>query len=64
MLGTSVFAISFNLDIKGDKTVATGETIQLKAEYWVGNNTFDVEGNATREQALLISERSTEKFKH
>lgn len=28
----------------------------------VGNNTFDVEGNATREQALLISERSASKF--
>ena len=28
----------------------------------VGDNTFDVEGNATREQALLISERSAEKF--
>ncbi len=28
----------------------------------VGNNTFNVEGNATREQALLISERSAEKF--
>ncbi len=28
----------------------------------VGNNTFNVLGNATREQALLISERSAEKF--
>ena len=28
----------------------------------VGNNTFDVNGNATKEQALLISERSAEKF--
>ncbi len=28
----------------------------------VGNNTFDVLGNATREQALLISERSASKF--
>ena len=28
----------------------------------VGNNTFNVLGNATREQAILISERSAEKF--
>jgi len=28
----------------------------------VGNNIFDVNGNATKEQALLISERSAEKF--
>lgn len=28
----------------------------------IGNNIFDVLGNATREQALLISERSAEKF--
>ena len=28
----------------------------------VGNNTFNVLGNATREQALLISERSADKF--
>ena len=28
----------------------------------VGNNTFDVNGNATKEQALLISERSATKF--
>ena len=28
----------------------------------IGNNTFNVLGNATREQALLISERSAEKF--
>lgn len=30
----------------------------------VGNNIFDVEGNATREQALLISVRSATKFSH
>ena len=30
----------------------------------VGNNRFDVLGNATREQALLISERSVEKARH
>ena len=29
----------------------------------VGDNRFDVTGNATREQALLISERSVERFK-
>lgn len=28
----------------------------------VGNNKFDVKGNATKEQALLISERSVEKY--
>lgn len=28
----------------------------------VGNNTFDVSGNATKEQAILLSERSREKF--
>ena len=28
----------------------------------VGNNTFNPKGNATREHALLISERSAEKF--
>ena len=28
----------------------------------VGNNTFDVLGNATIEQAILVSERSAEKF--
>ena len=28
----------------------------------VGNNTFDVLGNASREQSLLIAERSAEKF--
>ena len=28
----------------------------------VGNNKFDVKGKATREQSLLISERSAEKF--
>ena len=30
----------------------------------VGNNRFNVLGNATREQALLISERSVEKLSH
>ncbi|MBQ9313731.1 MAG: S-layer homology domain-containing protein [Clostridia bacterium] len=30
----------------------------------VGNNTFNVLGNATREQSLLISERSADKFSH
>ena len=28
----------------------------------VGNNTFDVNGNATKEQALLLSQRSVVQF--
>ena len=35
-----VYAISFNLDISGDKAVEVDETIQLKAEYWVGNDIY------------------------
>ena len=34
----NVYAISFNLDITGEKTVEVDKTIQLKAEYWVGND--------------------------
>lgn len=37
-ISTKVNAISFNLDIKGEKTVEINKTIQLKAEYWVGND--------------------------
>ncbi len=40
ILSNKVNAISFNLDIKGDKTVAINETIQLKSEYWVGNDIY------------------------
>ena len=36
----NVYAISFNLDITGDKTVEIDKTIQLKAEYWVGNDMY------------------------
>jgi LPXTG-motif cell wall-anchored protein len=38
--GMNVYAISFNLDISGDKTVEVDKTIQLKAEYWVGNEIY------------------------
>ena len=46
----NVYSISFNLDIAGDKTVEVNKTIQLKAEYWVGNEMEPNVGEVSREE--------------
>ena len=38
---TKVEAISFNLSIIGDTEVKVGESINLTADYWIGNEMFD-----------------------
>lgn len=38
---TKVEAISFNLSIIGDTEVKVGESINLSADYWIGNEMFD-----------------------
>ena len=45
----NVYAISLNLDIIGDKTVEVDKTIQLRAEYWVGNEMEPNVGEVSRE---------------
>ena len=41
MCSACVIAISMNLEIKGEQTVTVGGTINLTADYWVGNDVIN-----------------------
>ena len=50
----NVQAISFNLDITGNNTVEINKSVQLKAEYWVGND-MDNTGEISKENVTSKS---------
>lgn len=61
-LSVSVYALSLNLEIKGENTVEVNQKIQLSAEYWIGNEMEDPNepggglGEVSRDD---VSEQST-----
>lgn len=41
MYSISTYAISFNLEINGENVVTINKSVQLKAQYWIGNDVYE-----------------------